>query len=363
MVFTNPDTLAGPAVGSPPRSPRVAQALSLLLFLAVVAAVPLGLRLVNRAAGTAHLPDSYLPSVVPPRQRAPFEGRAVAGFRDATPAMVLIGDSIAGSRIHHRYLMQISGEPVAPVFEPATGSVFWYLAFKNWVVASGIHPHVVVFFFRDENLTDPMFRLNPALLDRVAREREPEVDALLAAHAQGPLFRLHSLLRRLYQFDRTREWAEPRIATAPVALAAAPRYRHRLLSRMNEELFSLERLRPAAAADMAFGDRGKLDFSKNLPGSVLPAIIRTAKEAGIRPAFIRVQRRPENGRPPVQSEALQRYVGDLRRYLEANGAYFHDEWGDPNLPLWLYSDGDHVNAEHRLHTTQLFYERNRELFR
>ena len=43
---------------------------------------------------------------------------------------------------------------VAPIYYAATGSAFWYLALKNWVVASQVRPKLVIFFFRDENLTD-----------------------------------------------------------------------------------------------------------------------------------------------------------------------------------------------------------------
>lgn len=345
------------------RSPVVWQVVSLVLFFGIAGAVPLGLRALNRATGTAAISESYFPSILAPRERKPFYAEAVEGFRRTAPDFVVIGDSMGGSRIHHRRLGELAGRGVVPVFEPATGSVFWYLAFKNWVVAAGIHPKAVIVFFRDENLTDPMFRLNLDAIDRVAHEREPEVDAILAANARGPFFRVHGLLEQVYGFDRTRAWLEPRLAAAPVSLAAGPRGRARLLERMNEEVFSLAALRPMVAADMAFGDPDKFDFHKNLPTSILPSMIRLARQAGVRPAFVRVQRRPVNGQPPMQSEALQRYIHDLRTYLEANGAYFHDEWGDPELPLSIYSDGDHIGGQYRVQCTELFFRRNQALFR
>ena len=352
-----------PAGAGAPRVARRAQAASLALFFAVAALVPLGLRWVNHITGTAGISESYLPSVIPPRERQPFNAQAVADFREVAPEYVVIGDSMAGSRIDTRRLFAITGKGVVPIFEQATGSVFWYLAFKNWVVAAGIRPRAVIFFFRDENLTDPMFRLWPGSLDRVALDREPEVNDIVAANTQGPFFRVHALLREAYQFDRARAWIEPHLAAAPVPLAAGPKWRARLLERMNGEIFTLASLRPMAAADMAFGDPDKFDFRKNLPRSVLPAILRTAKQAGIRPAFVRVQRRPVNDRPPVQPPALREYMRQLRDYLEANGAYFHDEWGDPELRLSLYSDGDHIAPHGLLHCTELFYRRNPGLFR
>ncbi len=44
--------------------------------------------------------------------------------------------------------------------DAGSGSAFWHLALKNWVIASGIRPRMVLIFFRDANLTDVMFRLD-----------------------------------------------------------------------------------------------------------------------------------------------------------------------------------------------------------
>jgi len=77
---------------------------------------------------------------------------------------------------------------------------------------------------------------------------------------------------------------------------------------------------------------------------------------------VRAQRRPIGGRPPYQSPALQRYVADLKAYVEANGAVFMDDNGDPNLTLDLYGDGDHLSHEGRQRYTELFAPRLARLF-
>ena len=197
-----------------------AQAASLVVVVVAILASPMALRLVNRAIPGARAAESYIPAVEAPRTRLPFNARAVNAIKSVAPDYVVIGDSMAGSRIHHRRLSElVGGRGVVPIFEPATGSVYWYLAFKNWVVAGDFHPKAVVFFFRDENLTDPMFRITPSLVDRVALDREPRLNDILAARAQGTFFRVHALARGLYQFDRTRAWLEPAIARAPVSLS------------------------------------------------------------------------------------------------------------------------------------------------
>jgi hypothetical protein len=36
-----------------------------------------------------------------------------------------------------------------------------------------------------------------------------------------------------------------------------------------------------------------------------------------------------------------KYVADFKVWAESQGAYFHDDTGDPELTLDLYEDGDH----------------------
>ena len=92
-----------------------------------------------------------------------------------------------GTRIDLQYLGEISSthnELVSFLFHPATGPAWWYLAFKNHLVASGISPRAVFVFFRDTNLTDTFFRLESLYgnaLDEVAHAEEPELNALVAA--------------------------------------------------------------------------------------------------------------------------------------------------------------------------------------
>jgi hypothetical protein len=231
------------------------------------------------------------------------------------------------------------------------------------VVNAGLRPKAVIFFFRDENLTDTLFRVYPSALDRVARDQEPVLDDILAARANGTFYELHQAVRTLYQADQIRAWLEPLLIRAPVAWSAGRRARKKLLDTINNEVFTLDALRPMAAADMEAGREAAFEFEKNLRTSVLPEILRLARTAGIRAAFVRVQRRPVGNRPPEQSPALQRYVKQLREYLVANGAVFHDDWGDPDQPLSIYEDGDHIERGFRRHYTEIFYRKNPEILR
>jgi hypothetical protein len=343
---------------------RRSQLLALALVISGTFAVPLGLRAINAAVRPPGAAPSYIPSIEPPRERGPFDAEAVAALREAANDYILIGDSMAGTRIHPGQLSKlIGGHGAAALFHPGSGPACWYLTFKNLVVNAGLHPKAVVFFFRDENFTDTLFRLYPSSLDRVARNQEPVLDEILDARLRGGLYRVHDALRGVYQYDQTRAWLEPIIVRAPVNWAAARRARKKLLETINDEVFTLEALRPSAAADMKAASDAALDFDRNLPTSVLPEIVRLSKASRIAVAFVRVQRRPSPSGPPAQSPALQEYVRKLRGYLEANGAIFHDDWGDPDQSLSVYEDGDHIDKRFRLRYTELFYRKNPEIFR
>jgi hypothetical protein len=338
--------------------------LSLGLVVAGAVVVPFGLRAVSPTLRSPKAAPSYIPAMESPRERAPFDEAVIADLRGAQPDFITIGDSMAGSRIDTGDLGRlVHGNGVVGLFDAARGSAYWYLAFKNWIVDAGVRPKTVIFFFRDENLTDPLFRVWPGALDRVARDQEPRLDQLLAARANGTFYRVHQAAQALYHYDAMRAWLEPRLLRAPASLAADGPAQGTLIDRMNDEVFTMETLRPMAVADMQAADDAAFDFRKFLPTSVLPEIVRLSKESGIRVAFVRVQRRPEGSTPPRQSRALERYVSDLASYLTANGAAFHDDWGDPELPLEMYADGDHIKGEYRSYYTAVLFRKAPGIFR
>jgi hypothetical protein len=332
--------------------------------VAGILVVPLGLRAIAAAVRSPKAVPSYIPAIESPRERPGMDDSVIAKLRGAQPDFIIIGNSMARSRISTVDLSRlVGGNGVIGLFEAARESAYWYLAFKNWIVEPGIRPRAVIIFFRDQNLTDPMFRLWPGTLDRVAHDSEPRLNAILAARVHGTYHRWHTATQAVYQWDVVRAWLEPMLVKAPLALAADGPDRTALADRMNDEVFALKAMRQMAAADMAAADDAALDFHRFLPMSVLPEIIRLSKESGIRVGFVRVQRRPDADGPPPQSRALQRYVADLAAYLAANGADFHDDWGDPDLPLEIYADGDHVKDEYRDYYTRVLFRKAPGLFR
>lgn len=332
------------------------QVLSIAVVLAGTLLVPLGLRAVNSALPGADVRDSYLPTVETPRPRQPFDEEGAAAVREVQPQFVVIGDSMAGIRIDPLQLSRLTRTRAIGLYQQGSPVAYWYLAFKNLVVQNDLKSiRGALFFFRDDQLTTQV-QVSPGALDRVARDQEPELDRVLAADRLGAFSDLHRAARAVYQYDRTRVWLEPWLTQAP---APSPE----LLDTMNNEVFALDKLRKFEASDLAQSEAPALDFGANVDGSLLPEILRLARDANIRLAFIRVQRRPTPDGPPPQPAALTTYVADLKAYLEASGAYFHDDWGDPDQPFSSYADGDHLTAEGRVRYTQRFAERHGQYFR
>jgi hypothetical protein len=340
----------------------------LLIVFAGVLLVPLGLRQMNRSVVGTLPPLGYLPSLEIRRNHRPFNAQAIEDLRVGRPQWVFIGDSMLGTRIDPGHLGRISTdgtEYVAFLYHAATGPAWWYLAFKNQLIASGEKPRMSFIFFRDTNLTDTLFRLEGHYgnaLDEVASADEPELDRLVAAHRKGTWYRVHRVADRIYQTDIATSWMEPAIRRwwvrrrdpRPGAIEA---FEWNL-----DRMFSVDAIRYDVGADLAQSDVADVpDFHRDLPTSVLPLVVGLSKQHGVPVCFVRVQRRPIGNRPPEQSPALQRYVADLRAWVEQQGACFHDDTGDPEMTLDLYEDGDHVADRRRY--TDIFRKRLDPLFR
>lgn len=339
------------------------EVLSLCVVIAGAAAVPLGLRVANAMLPGATVGSTYLPAIETPRPREPFDDAAAAALREAQPEYVVIGDSMAGIRIDPRHLSRVTGKSVAGLFTPGTPVAYWYLQLKNLVADNRLtHLRGAIVFFRDDQLTTQV-EVNGPILDRVARDEEPELDRILAAYRLGPLSEVHRAARSVYQFDRTRAWLEPRLTRAPTfALRTTMGKPADLLDAINNEVFALDKLRKFAAADLPEAQEAFLDFEAQVDRSLLPAILDVADRAGIRLAFIRVQRRPRPDGPPDQSDRLAQYVEKLKAYLERRGAYFHDDRGDADQPLAIYADGDHLRTDARPGYTERFARKHARFF-
>ncbi len=333
--------------------------LSLAAVVAGVLTVPMLWRpaFAALAPAAARATPSYLPALEPARAREPFDPTPIDELRAVPPGLVIIGDSMAG-RIHKRRLEELTREPVAPLLRNATGSAHWFLIFKNYVVASGVKPRAVIVFFRDTNLTDPMFRLGHPYrtnADALSYDYEAELNDAVASRSDGAWFGVHTALDRIYQVARVRTWLEPRFAELPAQAVAGRGAAPAMVTELNAA-FTLDRLRPAVAADMAADQGGEPGFRRDVQRSVLPAFLALSRQHGIKLIFVRVLRRPEGGRAPAESPALRQYARDLAAYLDAGGAVLRDDRDYPGMASLPYDDGDHISRVSMVPYTELFFE-------
>jgi hypothetical protein len=343
--------------------PAGSRRIHLVVLIVLTLAIPFGIRLVDAWHPQELSLPSYLPAIEGPRVRAPFDPEPIGDLARLNPGYVIIGDSMAGTRIDVARLTELGGRTVAPILAAASGSAYWYLVLKNYVAASGIHPRAVFIFFRDTNLTDVTWRLeNQMTVDPVAHDREEALNAVVVRRLEGRWYRVEDAVEDAYGAKHARRWIEPGIgALAGEAMIPGRRQRAQFLDDVNARL-GLEHLRQMDAADMQVAGDRDADFREYVDRSVLPLMLREASAHGLRLCFVRVQRRPVGGRPPYQSPALQRYVRDLRAYVEARGAMLRDDTGDPELTLDMYEDGDHIAAASRRRYTEILVSRLAPLF-
>jgi hypothetical protein len=344
--------------------PTASSILPIAVILLTLPLAPLSLRAVNAVMGTADRNRSYLPSIENRAARKSFDPGPIESLRLGNPRWVFIGDSMLGTRIHPTLLKELSetgDRNVMVLLQAASGPSWWYLSFKNLLVPSGIKPRMTFFFFRDTNLTDTSFRLTNLgdALDEVAHQSEPELDRIAAARIRGPWWWMDAMLERLYQVNTTYAWLHPTIRRwYALWRYPDPSVRLRFETEIEDDFNS--NFRRDLASDLGAVDED-VNFSRDLPTSVLPLIVRLSNEHQIPVCFVRVQRRPVGNRPPTDSPALHRYIAEFRAWADAQHACFYDETGDPELTEDLYGDGDHV--EDRLRYTRIFRKRLDALFR
>ena len=329
-----------------------------------------------------------LPALISPQLgRQAFDSGTADSVAHIDPDYVLIGNSMLQTRIIPEYLGDLAGgKEVLLLVDSGLTSAGWYLRLKNHVAGTGVRPDAVFIFFRDDSLTDPMRRTGGPYRDKLERLRtssEPAYDAVISANS-GIGDALTGLFARLYPVQNRSAQAEDairRIAASPSMPGLLPDsalhlaglfdgedYLARLadynrLKRDANAVFERTNFRTTGASRGESGET--LPFQEAVEDSFLPLMLDVARRYDIPLVFVRVQRRPAaDGTMTIPGgEALGRYLVDLRAYLEANEASMLDMTGDPELPLALYLDGDHIAPEYMDDYTELFFRRAASYFK
>ena len=187
------------------------------------------------------------------------------------------------------------------VMAPASGPSWWYLAFKNWVAASGVKPRATFIFFRDTNLTDTMFRLRERCTgtSSMSWRTNPSPSSIgwwrRAGAAGGRA--LYSAVNRVYEVDLARAWMEPAIRELVHALATSRPGDRRPRSRSASTSTSASStLRKDVASDLGARGRSGLRTAICRP-RFCPSCCGSRASTSCRSCFVRVQRRPVGNRP------------------------------------------------------------------
>ena len=150
---------------------------------------------------------------------------------------------------------------------------------------------------------------SPLLLDRVARDDEPELDRdVRRASPRDGLAEVHRLARAVYQFDRTRIWLEPRLTRAPLRADAGDARR---VARHHQQR-GVRARQAAHVRGVRSAGSPKSRCWISMPRSADRCCRRSsgsAREPASGLAFVRVQRRPR----PRRSAATVRGADRVRR--------------------------------------------------
>lgn len=299
----------------------------------------------------------------PPPEKRPFDSRPLRRAQQKKPHVVVLGNSMAGTRIHEKTLDRLLA-PRRSVVITMGGSRMgvWYLMLKNYVIASGAKPDRVIVFFRHTELTD--LTLRPSMdrwqIDRTSPELDPVVERRLSPLPGHPVRRLSRKLGEEVPLQRLKELIDdPAGRFAYWTLARlVPGLQSETLPKLVNAPFRLRNLRAAAATapDDEIPPVGAV-----VETSLLPPMIELANEYGIGLSFVRIRSQSvANGES--ESPQSRRYLRNLKAWIEQRGATLIDmtdaTWVGPDL----YGSGDHIAPRYQTHYTRLFVRNLPELF-
>lgn len=270
-----------------------------------------------------------------------------------SPDIILVGNSVLKAAIDEEALSAALQKKVLKVTSNGSATAWWYLYLKNVLSVSQTKPQEVILFFRDHYLTDPTFRTQGKYLKEL-RMMSTQDEPLLAARAFKGVKLSASLS---YACAEAKERFERRIVKVAANLTRVNKNvaSQALADTLGEsamipELLSLQQL----ASEQALSD-SDFDFDLNLPESLLPEMVQTVKEQGIKLTFVRCKRRRDivaGAEPPL----LVVYEQKLREYFKEQEVNFIDT-AELALNDGHFGPGDHLNDSGKALFTEFVAER------
>ena len=313
------------------------------------------------------------PPQAPERAEGPRVGaetidvkEVIAQLRAAQPDCIGIGNSMMFTRLGMtpEALSKLTGKKFFFIYKPGSDAAVWYLLLKNIVAASGVHPKVVMFFVRDNELTAPYtgrMAVSAAYLKALRSGNEPELERFIQAGRSGKAAgRVDQWLDKLYATEDWREQMSRRMTDMAMDLgggSAAKKAQRFMLSAR----FGLEHLRGDVHSDMPQAEASNLmssGYAEGTQASLLPDMLHAAQGCGAKLLIVRVKRRPDAvTNLPEEPAAMREYARFLDGWMKQQGGLFFDETYDLSIHLSDYLDGDHIRPERLDWYRGYFWER------
>ena len=299
--------------------------------------------------------------------REPYIGPVIhRKLRQKQPEFIFIGNSMLWSRIDDSLLEHLLGDvPVYSIVNFGGLSGIHYLAMKYLLIPSKIQPKRVFIFFRGTTLVEPTARTTgpyfETLIKRITPAPDPVFERLAHGRMTSPAGALQRYLDQLFSVQKNRKTVRDAVSRVALRMSvpgsgeAQQEKRDQLLRLVNKH-FALKNVGAGMDKEsMRSGNKGVPDFTSSVAQSFLPAILELAHTHNLPLVFVRVQERPQNNSPVQDTPEMQLFMAKLKDYLVANGAVLYDFTGDPELPLSMYGQGDHIEDPRQY--TPLFFNR------
>jgi hypothetical protein len=302
--------------------------------------------------------------LVPAKSR--FDVKPIARLRAKQPDLVLIGDSMLPSRINSDLLEKELGCSVAMLWKGGAASAWWYLAFKNYVVAARVHPKAVCIFFRDRLLTSGTLRTTGIFrqpLESAMHDHEPAVRLVLGEDAV-PGTGLEKWTTLLYPWNGRRYVQHEKLSWLALRTVTETGHGARHLERRVNDVFDVNQLRRGVTESTELPGTEATPFDANPAQNFLPHLVEVAARARIRLIFVRTKRHPEPDGYVAQSDSLVRYMAELRNWLENHHCTLIDDTeNDAFTPdMFLKEKDDHLGAWAKSRSTKIYADEFRSLF-
>ncbi len=302
--------------------------------------------------------------------RRDFDPKPLARLRKKQPEVVLIGDSVLGGSVDPRLFATRIGVNDAELFwNGGAASAAWYLLLKNYVAASGIHPRLVCIFFRERMLTDSTFRTTPTyrhFLESISHEKEPVYRSILRRDETEEESTLGRFVDWLYPLNTRRHVQQDKISRLAFRVASGGSTKIGRLRRRVNETFDVAKLRDEIMDESTELSGAKAEaFNPDPKHSFLPHMVAAAKAAGLPLCFVRQKRYPLPDGTTPQSESLQRYIAELRAWLESEGSTLVDLTNDlePDQTMYNKPGDDHMRPAAKERMTEIYAGKLRPLLR